>query len=372
MNILHIINSHKWTGPAEPIINLSKSLIGYGHKVIFCCDTRSGTALADIAGKMKIPIEGRFILSKKFRLKHLINDINVLREVVKSNNIELVNCHLANDHIITALSFKKHRGLPRVVRTAHNLIHKRSGYLMRILAGSTDGFITVSQHSKNIMINKMRIPEEKIKVIYGGVDTDRYNPAVDGSSIKKEFKIMPDEKVIGMVARFRAGRGHRLVIEAFREIKRKSNKAKLMLVGRGEELDGMKKLTEELGIENDVIFTGYRQDDLPRVYAAMDLKVFIEPGGDWSCRAVLEAMSMGLPVVSVDNGVLAETVENGVSGYLVKKTKKEISDAVLKIISDREISGRMRVESRRIAESGFSNPANQRKTEKHFMNLLKP
>jgi glycosyltransferase involved in cell wall biosynthesis len=67
-----------------------------------------------------------------------------------------------------------------------------------------------------------------------------------------------------------------------------------------------------------VIFTGYREDDLPEVLAALDVFVLLAPGSEGSCRAALEAMAVGKPVVAARVGALQDIVLDGETGLLIE------------------------------------------------------
>jgi glycosyltransferase involved in cell wall biosynthesis len=77
----------------------------------------------------------------------------------------------------------------------------------------------------------------------------------------------------------------------------------------------LQRLTAELGLEQDVIYTGFR-DDVPALLSALDL--FVLPSLQESCPvALLEAMAMRVPVVATDVGSVREMVTNGHSGFVV-------------------------------------------------------
>ena len=86
---------------------------------------------------------------------------------------------------------------------------------------------------------------------------------------------------------------------------------------------------------DNVIFTGYRDNDYQDVLACMDAKAYLVPGSDGSCRAVMEAMVMGKPVVASGRGVLPELVEDGVTGYVVQDDIPEnLAKAIVMLFKD--------------------------------------
>jgi glycosyltransferase involved in cell wall biosynthesis len=131
--------------------------------------------------------------------------------------------------------------------------------------------------------------------------------------------------------------------------------ARLLLVGKGETRARLEQLVAELGLGGAVVFTGYRDRDLPSVLAAADCFALMAAGSDDSCRAVLEAMAAARPVVARRVGALPETVVEGETGHLVADDDPQAVAAALRaILSDRGRARAMGAAGRRRAETEFS------------------
>jgi len=111
---------------------------------------------------------------------------------------------------------------------------------------------------------------------------------------------------------------------------------------------------EELGLGYAVIFTGYRDRDLPVVLAAADCFVLMGAGSDESCRAALEAMAAARPVVARRVGALPETVVDGETGVLLDdESADHIAQALVRLLADRTVASAMGRAGRRRAEEFF-------------------
>ena len=105
--------------------------------------------------------------------------------------------------------------------------------------------------------------------------------------------------------------------------------ARLLLVGKGERRDALEELVKRLGLERRVLFAGYRDADLPAVLGALDVFVLLGAGSDDSCRAALEAMAAGRPVLAARVGALPDAVVHGETGLLLDEPSPEAVAASL-------------------------------------------
>ncbi|MEO8286482.1 MAG: glycosyltransferase family 4 protein [Chloroflexota bacterium] len=129
-----------------------------------------------------------------------------------------------------------------------------------------------------------------------------------------------------------------------------------LVVGGGPERENLERLASDLGmsIGRDVIFTGaVPEAELPAHYALGD--VYLHTGREESFGlSVIEALSLGLPVVAVAEGGPCDTVQDGVSGYLVPADETALGEATAKLLLDRERAQRMGQAGARFVESQFS------------------
>jgi L-malate glycosyltransferase len=110
-----------------------------------------------------------------------------------------------------------------------------------------------------------------------------------------------------------------------------------------------------LGLTEAAIFTGYREDDLPEVLAALDVFVLLAPGSEGSCRAVLEAMAVGKPVVAARVGALQEIVLDGETGLLIEPHAPiALAHAISRLLRAPEQARQMGLRGRQRIERVFS------------------
>jgi glycosyltransferase involved in cell wall biosynthesis len=210
--------------------------------------------------------------------------------------------------------------------------------------------IAVSDFTRQELKKYYNIPENRIRVIHNGVDTHKFYPAKDKQKIKAELGLNPNDPIILSVGRLYARKGLFTLIEAMSAVVKQFKNAKFVISGKGQS-DEMAKLhahAKRLDVENNIIFTGYYPDQkLPKLYQVADvfaLSTFYEHHP----FAALEALATGLPVVTTTVGGIAETIETGKNGLLVKPfSSKQFSDAVLYLLGHPTEAAEMGVNARK-------------------------
>jgi len=146
------------------------------------------------------------------------------------------------------------------------------------------------------------------------------------------------------------------LLRAYAQMRRHIPGTVLALVGKGPRFDYIKKLARDMGIADGVRFLGYHVDTLPAVYNSFHIKVLLQGGNDGSCRAMLEAMACGVPVLGAARGAMSATIDSGQNGFLVEEPQKvdclahALKEALLK---EREDLHRMGDDARLKAEANY-------------------
>lgn len=165
-----------------------------------------------------------------------------------------------------------------------------------------------------------RAAPARTTLVYNGVDTARFRPTRSAAEVRAEFGVPADATVIGTVGQLVPWKRQDLFLEAAARILAHVPRAWFLVVGAdlfGEHaayVAELRALAASLKLGDRVVFTGYRED-VASLMAAMDL--LLHPAEDEPLgRAVLEAMSLGVPCVAADACGPAEIIEDGLSGIL--------------------------------------------------------
>jgi glycosyltransferase involved in cell wall biosynthesis len=188
-------------------------------------------------------------------------------------------------------------------------------------------------------------PNDRVHVLYPPIDTEKFNPTVDATSVRAELGIPTNAPVIGSVGNLSPGKGFEFFLEAAAQIQRRFPAAKFLIVGlvldnRKRYFKALLERREKLGLTNDALFLGQRHD-IPQLMAAMTIAVHASEA-ESGPMVVMEASASGRPVVATDVGGPRELLEDGVTGILVEpRSPAQIADAVLRLLENPAIAGQM-------------------------------
>jgi glycosyltransferase involved in cell wall biosynthesis len=320
LSILTLLSNRWWTGAAEPALALAQGLLQRGHRVVL--GAPAGSQVEEVARRYGIPLLEGLHLDPHFHPWAWQRDLRRLRAFLRRAHVDVLHSHLSHDHWLAAgaLALVRHTARrPMVhVRSVHALRRCARGLDRWLLRRGADHLITASSALRRDLIAGLGVPAERVTVIPGAVDTQRFRPDVSGMAVREEFGLAPHTPLAGIVARLAPSRGHLLLVEAFARVHAALPEARLAIVGKGEFRPQIEQRVRQLGLAEAVIFAGYRGADLPAVLAALQVFVLLAPGSEGSCRAALEAMAAGKAVVAARVGALADIVVDGETGLLVE------------------------------------------------------
>ena len=362
LTVLHLVANRWWTGSAEPVIRLLSGLRARGHRVLLGLIT--GDRFEQKAREAGLePLPG-LSLEVGGNPVHAAGDLRRVRQAVRAEGVDVVHVHHSHDHWLGWLG----RGPAGLVRTFHNAravrLHGVSPWLYR----RTDALIAVSREIEE-RGQRAGIPPARLARVDGVVDLQRFEDG-DGAAIRKEFDL-GSAPVLGCVARLAPRRGHELLIRGFQQLLPDYPQARLLLVGKGEARTRLETLVGDLGLAREVLFAGYRDADLPAVLQALDAFALMGAGSDESCRAALEAMAAGRPVVGRRVGALPETIVHGVTGLLVDDDHPESVAAALRaLLAQPERAAAMGRAGRERAQALFGPDAHAAQVERIYRRVL--
>jgi L-malate glycosyltransferase len=357
--VLHILSDWKWTGPAEPIVNLCRQLRRGGFAVDFACRRALSNypqSLEHRARERRVDPVLDFQLKKKPNLFANLSDIRAMREYMDREEVQIVHVHSSHDHLLASRAAKGAHNPPYVVRSNHTGEPVPNSFWHRLLIkGHTHGWAALSQPCLDADLANFDIDPRHGVVVEGTVDMERFNTERKFTDVRSELGIADDEILLGIVARVQKHRRFDIFLPALAEAMAAEPKLKALIIGRGTNFDRLaRQPVNDLGIADRVIMPGYRSDDFADYLNAIDFKLFLVPGSDGSCRAVREAMAIGKPILAARRGLLPELVEDGKCGIVFDDTHEGLVKNILKLSRDADLRRRLGQAGATKARESFS------------------
>ncbi|MEO8204863.1 MAG: glycosyltransferase [Chthoniobacterales bacterium] len=220
-------------------------------------------------------------------------------------------------------------------------------------------------------------PSERIQVLPNGFPAEEF--AVDReklrATIREKFNL-GDTLVIGVVGRIKFQRkGQEFLVQAAKILKDRGIAARYLIVGSpspGSEdhLSRLKALIQELGLQNDVVFTGELEDTKP-AYAAMDIAVLPSAQPEPFAGVNMEAMVMDLPVVATNIGGSPDQIVDGTTGFLCNPgDPKDMADKLEILCRDTDLRSKMGNAGRARVLNEFSLEAMVQRIESIYFKVL--
>ena len=305
---------------------------------------------------------------------------NLIR-IIKHNGIEIVHGQGARAELHARIA-NKLAGRSSYVSTVQMPVEgydvgffRKKSYIFfdRLSERFVDRFVVVSEVLKNRMIQEHRIQPERIVKIYNGVELDLYKSTRESSKqrnrLKYEFNMERDTVLIGGIGRLVWQKGFEYLIEAVPQIVSAIPEAKFLIVGEGPLRRELGVLTRKLGVNERVIFTGFR-NDIRDVLATIDVLV-VPSLLEGFPMITLEAMAMAKPIVATAINGITEQVANGEDGIFVPpRDSAALANAIIRLLSDRKSAQIMGMLGRKKVEQEFSVERMVSETEKVYMALL--
>jgi glycosyltransferase involved in cell wall biosynthesis len=200
-----------------------------------------------------------------------------------------------------------------------------------LLNNCVTDFIANSKATKREALKYMTdFPQERAQLIYNGVKIDRFKDVQLKTNIHEEFNIPEDKLVLVNVGRLHQQKGQSYLIDAVDKLKENYQDFVVLLVGDGPKEKELKARVKELGVEDYIIFAGFRKD-IPSLLTQSDFMVHTALWEGFGF-VIAEAMAAGIPVVATDCSNIPELITPGKDGFLAESENyQDIAEQMLKM-----------------------------------------
>ncbi len=344
------------------MLGLAEGLTRRGHEVL-------------VVGQPESPLMARVekagIGARAVRLRGEWDWVGAMRlaDVMRAFDPHILHTHTSHAHTLGLWAWMLSGRRAKVVVSRRVDFPISRWGLGRIKYGRSVGrFLAVSEGVRRVLIEG-GVPESRTAVVRSGIDLRKFDDLGDSGYLYEEFGLARDALVVGNVAALAPHKDQACLLEAARRVVDAFPKARFLIAGEGPLKETLLERRARLGLEREVLFTGFRKDigailGLLHVFV---LSSYLEGLG----TSLLDAMLMGLPIVGTKVGGIPEAVRDGENGLLVPPKKPEaLAHAICHLLKNRARRERFGRAGKKIVQQ-FDIRETVRQTAANYADLLR-
>jgi len=368
MKIIHIFKISGIAGSENHLLTLLPALKDKGLDIVVIMMENPKLLVDEFYQKLKSVGIKVYRVKIKFNLSILV--FNKVKNILKTENPNIVHTHLIHGDLFGILAAKT-LGFKKIISSKHNDDSFRNKLyikcLNKFLNKGLSKVIVISEALKKFSVVVEKISIDRVVVVRYGLDN--FELDLKNKNLRMELGYGENQIVFGIIARLTEQKGHIYLLEAFKNIVKKYNKARLLVVGDGMLRKQLETIVNNYRIDSFVQFLG-RREDTADIYNAID--AFVHPSlWEGFGLVFLEAMSFALPVIATDVSAIPEVVEKNGTGLLVKpKNVEELFIAMEKFINDMDMAKKLGKRGKIRVKEEFSVENMVNKTSKVYLEVL--
>jgi glycosyltransferase involved in cell wall biosynthesis len=335
IKVLYLINHAGKAGTERYVQSLVEKL--GGKEIEACLAYNEEGLLVEKLSELGVTSH-RIAMKNPFDIRAAYN----LSKLCKRLKIDLIHAQYLRENYIAMWS-RLFNPKTKVMYTNHFILENNAllRFFNRVLTPLEANIAAVCNKGKEMMINN-GVNGKKIKVIFNGVDPNAWGGPVE-STMRQELNIDKDAFVMLCASRFAYDKGHEFLINSIAELKKITDKKfVLVLANDGPFFEERKRQALNLGLEKDIIFTGFRKDIKNLIYGS---DLYINSSAHEALSfAILEVLACGLPIIATDMGGNGDIINSETNcGILVKyDDAKELAEAVTRVMGDEKLQKTLR------------------------------
>lgn len=330
IRVLRVIARLNVGGPALHVAYLSSGLADRGYETTLVAGDVAGgeESMESVAQQRGVDIVRLPGLSRELSPVRDLVAVWRLARIIRRVKPDVIHTHTAKAGAVgRAAALFAGRPRPVIVHTFHG--HVLRGYfgaagslvfraIETVLARVTDRLIAVSPEVRDELVALRVAPRSRFEVIRLGIELEpRVHFTGDTAEVRRRLGIPPEKYVVGWFGRMTAVKRTDDLLTMLTGLRERGIDALLILVGDGTDRADLEQRAHDLGIARSCLFLGY-QDEVAPWYAICDV-VVLTSASEGTPVTIIEALAAGRPVVSTRVGGVPDVVEEGETGFLVRR-----------------------------------------------------
>ena len=314
---------------------------------------------------------GRFALDMPWEFYRCVDLYRIAREIIISHDIQLISAYHLLPAGLVGVWASRAFAMPLVTTIFGELYAQPEVYRKRrreveAVFQTSKRVLSCSRHCAR-SAGQFGLSRE-VEVVYYGIDTTRFHPRRDGSSIRSGLRLATADRVVLFVGRLTHEMGASVLLQSVPEVLRVRPDTRFILAGRAGELLPLALEISARHPGHVAVMSDIPDEQMPDLYSAATI-VVVPSLNARACLglAIAEGMAAGKPVVVSAVGGGPEVATHGENGLLVPPgDPTALAGAILRLIEDEAAIARMGAQGRAVAEARFDKDLTNRAMERHF------
>lgn len=343
----------------------AESLLKRGHDLRVIVEP--GSPMMELLRSKGVPVEP--VLMGR---SHYPTAILAFRGLLQRIRPAILHVNSSRDSWIGGIASRLVSGRPAVVRTRHISTPLNRTLTTRLLYRHLLDFVIVTggERTRRYLIERDGLDPHRVAAFPIGIDVEYFRPAPPDRDLRTELGLPPGQLLVGLISYLRSYKGHEYYVEAAKFVARQRTDVTFLIVGEGPEESRIRASIQEARLSDRIRMLGFR-DDLLNVFRSLDVFVIPSVEGDTIPQVLMQALAMGLPVVSTAVGSIPDVILDGQTGFVVPPRDADaLAARIQSLLSDASLRTSMGKQGRAVVERSYSLDRMLDELERVYKNVL--
>lgn len=369
IRIMHLSTAGRAVGGPDKTILLSAEKIDrdlFEPTIVYMMNIYDDASIIEQRAKNKNLIS--YIITERSKVDW--QAIRKLKNLLEEHRVDILHSHGYKADCLGLLLSKLYK--VKLITTTHGWASSNPKmrfyyWIDKIVIRYYDKVIAVSEAMRRELL-AIGISPQKLVAIHNAIDTEDFKKS-GSSDIRRQLNLNEQTPLVGTISRLSKEKNLETLLFAAKEVISKEKEVRFLIVGEGPERINLESLANKLKIKDNIILLGHRED-IKKIYETINLLVSTS-ATEGLPNTILEALSMGVPVVATKVGGVGEIIKDGVNGLLFQPGDVVgIAGGIMRILSDSVLASNFTQKGRELICNNFLFDARMKKIERLYLEVM--
>lgn len=329
----------------------AEGLIKRGHELILILEP--GSPICATAVEKGLPVQ-----QISMKRSHYPSAMSTFTRLFTLEQPSILQVNSSRDSWIGGIAARLVRKGPRIIRMRHTSAPLNRSLMTRVLYRNLLDFVIVTggERTKRGLVERDGLNPHRVAAFPIGIDVKYFRPGPPEPDLRHELGLPGGCQLVGLISYLRTYKGHKYFVEAAERVLTQHKDVIFLIVGEGPEEAAIRGHIESLGLSGQVRMLGGRYgEDLLNVFRSLDLFVIPSIEGDTIPQVLMQALAMGLPVVSTTVGSIPDVILDGETGFIVPpRDSLALADRIGRLLDNASLRADFGARGRALVERSYS------------------